>query len=271
MSCDIKTKHLPSDIQTLVAGIAEKEGLVKPVLNFCYNGKGEGLLGIIYYVSVTDVETSKVLELAVKTAPNDPNNMVSDIVNKAYCNEVHFYNHLWRDLREQQKSVKRQLFDAIPTCYSALIVNSKRHKIVMEDLTAKGFHTMNKRKFFDEKHMQLLLKEYGKFHALSFSLNSKFPEKFHKFSQNFSNVFYEMKHITLFVESMRLIFRQCFDLFSNEPDQKLRNIVKYYSENGVNMYFDCQETVEENLVFNHGDCWSNNIMFRHNVSVFTVN
>lgn len=256
------------DIGTSVRRIAEKWGIANYSFTVGENGNGKSALGTLYFVSLSDATGEKVLKFVIKKAPADPLQIASNVINKTYQNEKYFYDELLPIFEDLQDTfLKQRIFSAVPECYLTIVSGQEAPEIILEDLTDKDYYVLEKHFFFGKDHLELVLKQYGKFHALSFFFKYKFPNKFDEYTEKFTNVFSEMKDMNIFTDSLQLIFNQCYNLFSNDADEVLRNALETYSQNGVSTYFKSLEYSGNNSVFLHGDCWSNNIMFKYNVSI----
>lgn len=259
--------NIPHDIEETARKVAEEQSILKPTFQIHENVEDKGALGNIYYVSLIDSTNNRVIKLIIKKAPQD-SHISSEIVKKTYKNENYFYTELWPTFKSLQESfLNGHFFDAIPKYYLTITSGEEPHQIVLEDLNCKNFHIIKRNCFFDRAHLELVLKEYGKFHALSLVLKQKFPESFLELSQKFTNVFSEMENVSLFTDSLKLIFKQCYDIFRNDTDEILLAKLKEYVKNGVEIYFKSVKYVGDNTVLLHGDCWSSNIMFKYNVSI----
>lgn len=259
--------NIPHDIEETAKKVAEEQSILKPTFEIHENVKDKGALGNLYFVSLIDSTNNRVIKLIIKKAPQD-SHMSSEIVKKTYRNENYFYRELWPTFKSLQRLfLNRHFFDAIPKYYLTISSGEEPQQIVLEDLNCKNFHILKRNCFFDKPHLELVLKEYGKFHALSFVLKRKFPEDFLELCQKFTNVFSEMENVPLFTESLKLIFKQCYDIFRNDTDEILRAKLEEYVENGIDIFFKSLKYGGDNTVLLHGDCWSSNIMFKYNVSI----
>lgn len=261
-----KMENMTKDIIHFLGVVAMKEKLVEPNINIQHAKHVEGAMGTIYFASIEDKNGGKKLKICIKKSPTDPLPLTSDLIQKIYNNEYLFYEKLFPLFEHRQHKV----FTPVPKCYFTSRTALGVDKIFLEDLNSKGFKTLEKNKFFDKNHMELIMQEYGRFHAMSFVLKSHMPDAFNKLSKCFSNVFIGMDEVDIFTGSLRLIFKQCYEFFGHDLNEKLKEKLQSYVKDGVGIYFKCQEYSGKHSVFVHGDCWTGNFMFKYHVSTLVL-
>lgn len=187
----------------------------------------------------------------------------NEAVTNLYFNEIQFYQNIWKTLEKFQKKFPRsQPFDKLCKCYAAINEVAKE-KIVMEDLKVLGYQLVPRSDAYNEQQIVLLLKLYGHFHGISAAFRQYNPEEFKSLTQSLKN----STESVFTIPAMRLYITVCcnhmYELVENESvKEKLGIYYEKCTEKALNsIRYD-----GKNPVLNHGDCWSNNIMLKYDVS-----
>ncbi|KAG5896182.1 hypothetical protein JTB14_016957 [Gonioctena quinquepunctata] len=215
---------------------------------------------IIHKVSTEEgiPETGKKLEVVVKKAFDDESLRINFPMEKMFLNECLFYKTIWPTLVEGSSEV----FDKIPKCYSMDITTNKE-KLVLENLKFKNFEVLQKKNFFDKNHVELIFSEYGKFHGLSFAYKTKFPQNFQEISSGLWNFWHHVEDMKVMTESMEITVKQCAKFLTTEDDTEMVDKFKVYEDQVLDIFLESVKYEGDHSVILHGDCWSNNIMFRY--------
>ncbi|KNC29962.1 hypothetical protein FF38_08534 [Lucilia cuprina] len=144
----------------------------------------------------------------------------------------------------------------------AFKMSTQEDYILLEDLTKKGFKNAPRQECLDIEHCEAVLKKMAQWHAASaVRIANKGPYEY-KYSKG------------MFIDSGKDVFKTMLEsslkhLFN--AIKKSPNLVIYQQQlEGLKdnltelLYMECARYEQEFNVLNHGDCWSNNIMFQYN-------
>lgn len=133
--------------------------------------------------------------------------------------------------------------------------------IVLENLKTKGFANCDRLECLDMEHAKAALKKMAQFHAASaylYETKGKYPQIY---EWSIDNEQTREVRRNMYESFLKMIL-SCIEQYNN-ADEYIENLRKYF------------ETYTEALtsanaidwtkfnVLNHGDCWTNNIMFQH--------
>ncbi|CAG9824036.1 unnamed protein product [Phaedon cochleariae] len=216
--------------------------------------KGDNYLGKITSVTVED--GNRKLELILKSAHvGEMRNQIP--IHKAYMREIFVYEQVFAKFKEFQEEYRiSEPFQSHPKLYATSDVEP-RECLVMENLRESGYKLWNRKQLMNPEHISAVLKEYAKLHAVSFAMAEKKPEDFRKLAEVMKNHIWENdKELT--ATYIRSVMNQVLGLFEDDPDTT--EVLKAFEKRLLDLFFDPSND-SENIVFDHGDCWCNNLMF----------
>ena len=114
----------------------------------------------------------------------------------------------------------------------------------------------------NDSHLKFVLEYYGKYHACSFAMQEKFPEKVREITSvvvNFFDILGDDHQIFTLLETT---IDDVAEMYVGSTHDKLKNL-----RNAVIKY--CKQfwsLPEKNFVLTHGDAWCNNLMFKYDGS-----
>lgn len=249
--CDMLKKLLDNDIGNVTVSVCDSNG----------NATGSGL---IFRVSVQDKNNGKELHFVLKQALSGE---IRDLfpIRDVFLNEVYFYTSMWPNfLKFQEKIAPSCRFVHLPECLATMIEDGFE-SLVLEDLSYQGFVNHDKKKALEKDQFENIFKMYGKFHAMSCAYKALKPLEFSELTKglsDLSNIFLENK---LLQYRIKLVHRQCLDIFHNGVDDTVIEKYKHYIHDGVELFQKSLTNYKYPFIV-HGDCWSNNMMFKYDVS-----
>lgn len=225
---------------------------------FDSTSKAEGYIGKIWRAKVK--QGNEEIVFIIKLACEEENHRDFTKADVLYRNEVCFYTKVFpaMDKLQKDKNIKQPF--KIAKCY-ATSLKEKQEAVVLEDLKAAGFEMHDRKKPLDEAHISLVLTQYGKLHALSLALRDQQPEVFKRISSSMT-------------DAISLIYPSFVGGFSQQAEKnvemlKQRGLIaeaqlaqKVFAELDEICCVPCDVNSPYNII-THGDCWSNNIMFKY--------
>lgn len=218
-----------------------------------------------------DNQSSAPESLAVicKTLPTNKNRMKMFNNVDAFEREVYFYNKILPVLETFQKkrltNYEKDGFVAYPKCYVATRIDNQII-IILEDLKTSGYVTWNRDNNLSIETVSMIMKELGKFHALSFALRDQCPEIMEEFTNDMNDMI-----VLMFNDFYGKITRQAFNVAIEIVDDPVAlSVLTELREIFIQLMEDILRKNKSGAfgVIGHGDFYENNILFRfeHNVS-----
>lgn len=257
---------VPDDVIDLVNKIIDKNNW-GPVLDIQYSPgskMGDGYAS--KHVAVSIRTSAEEYKLFVKYAVKF--NMPEDVpMHKLYSNEVYFYNTVYPAyLRFLSERNADNLFGNVPKIYGT----SPENTIALENLKSRGFNLFDRTKCMDDTHINLVLKTFARFHAVSFSFKDQDKEGYDKLVANWDGDFIggagkDSLVLKIYMDMIR-------DGFSKLDPVKDKFILDKCNANDlIDSIPDVSKHSDEYSILVQGDCHNNNIMFLYEVSLFNFN
>lgn len=228
--------------------------------------KGDGYLGEITTVKVCGLDKlneSKELNFVVKTASVGEEQRKFMPIKKIYQREAYMYNVIFPQFQKFQaeKSVTNP-FKSVAKCYTTSL-KDEAEALVFNNLRSEGYDTCNRQIPMNEDHLVMGLKEYGKFHALSFALRDQEPENFEKLTSCIDDVFAEFVIQSNFECMFKVANRNLREKLEKAGYGNLGDRLKILDEEINDILIEYCKKETNNFVILHGDCHSNNMMFKY--------
>ncbi|XP_044730097.1 uncharacterized protein LOC123293369 [Chrysoperla carnea] len=140
----------------------------------------------------------------------------------------------------------------------------------MNDLTSELYHHLDRKQPLNLQHCKIFMKTIGKFHALSFALKDYCQRK----NIDFDEIVYKIREDIFLNASNRdeineqillqndFIIQTCFD---TNVDQLIIEKVNNFSKRFCNTLYELIQPKDndEYSVIIHGDCWTNNLLYKY--------
>ncbi|XP_017767832.1 PREDICTED: uncharacterized protein LOC108556296 [Nicrophorus vespilloides] len=230
------------------------------------SAKGDNYLGIITKATVkakSKEGVKRTFHWIIKNASDNEEFRLLMHIKNLFTREIYIYQSVFPEFFKLQDELNiKDRFENVPHVHT--IFDGVPETIIMEDLKEQGYVMLNRRKPLDYDHCMMALKEYAKFHALSFALKHKRPGVFKQLSDNLHENFFSVMGVEGMNINMANLNDKVFKAMKPEDEEALDKFKKY-SENAFGMAVDQiqAESAGEYAVVTHGDSWVNNILYKY--------
>lgn len=261
---------VPCYIKELIKQIADREGYTNySITHSAGSNAGDGFLGDLlrFKINGNQNNTLSSLSLICKMPTPNPLRRAEYNTDITFGCEIYLYGYLLPYLIEFQKEngvSEADGFYSFPKCYATVFDEKPNgdHAIVMEDLMSSNYYMWDKFKTIDYEHVKLVMEELGKFHALSFAIRDKNPEKLNEIRSKGINKF----HKTMYgsedaMEFYNINIKKAIDALEPHETELIEKLRSNDIHEVVEQVFS-NTTPEPFGVLVHGDVWNNNIMYK---------
>lgn len=253
----------------------DKVALAEGFQNYTFNieagsGVGDGFVGILFKVTIIENNSDKQIHVVVKAPPENMARRRDFGAMEMFEREVYVYNVVLPEFVQFQvenRITKSMGFFNFPKCYFAEF-NTERDDsiIIMEDLRTTDHKMWDKFVPTNYEHTKLFVAALGRFHAVSFAIKHQRPEQFAKFKNMNDNMTERMTGEQM-VSMMQSSIDRAIGTLNDNEQQKKNKIMNIRDNFGSIMRELVDGTIAEPYsVIGHGDCWSNNFMYKYQVS-----
>ncbi|XP_016980500.1 uncharacterized protein LOC108045629 [Drosophila rhopaloa] len=176
-------------------------------------------------------------------------NNIFDVERGMYLEVVPELEQMYRDVGVEVK------FGA-----EAYEIEASDYYVLLEDLKPRGFKNADRLQGLDQAHTENVLKKFAQWHAASaVRVELKGP-----YNEKYTKGFFETKEImdTFCKSSTKTLLKQ---IDQYEGHEAYVNDLHSVSEKSFDIVNDLMEPKSDEFnALNHGDGWSNNIMFQYN-------
>lgn len=257
--------ELTNEIEKLLYETAQKLKISNFETKFANSAiRGEGFIGEFYLARIINKNTNEIVEVAIKKAFTNQQKRDELNVRVAYEVEINFYSKIFPTLKNFQieKSIKEP-FTQIAKYYYGTI-EEYREALVLQNLKTEGYNIRNVKELLDEEHYNMIFETYGKFHALSMAFKDQYFEEYKKLTDIKDSMLIIMnsdsckalvdgimKEVFNNFDTDSELYKKCLK-YINNSNEELNKVAIYNGKNSV---------------ITHGDCWSNNIMYKYSVKM----
>lgn len=269
--------QLPDFVIELIDKIANDTGIIDYRIETESGSKqNDGIVAAL--ISVALIGNQKVadspavpikLQLMCKLMPENATKCKEWCIDQLFEREVLMYTKvlpLFLEFQREKGLTADQCFQAYPKCYASIVDHTKgRYAIIMEDLRSRDFRMWDCRTAPPVDHLKCVLGELAKFHAVSFALKDQRPQ-----------VFDELRQLDDLIMSMyynggmdNMMNEACDHAIVIADNPRFAAKLTELKENNLEIMgkYVRKEMTTECGVIGHGDCWTNNSMFRYDDEV----
>lgn len=183
---------LPEFIMKLLHTIAKDQGFIDYKIDTkSGSNDGDNFLGVLTAVILSGTKAGKSepeeLHLLCKMPPMSKEQRKGLNTDCVFDREVCIYSELLPkfDAFQREKNLNDdESFISYPKAFASVYdEENETHVIIMEDLRPKNYKMWPKEKTVPVDHMMRVMKELGKFHAISFAMKDQRPHEFAKFKK----------------------------------------------------------------------------------------
>lgn len=225
------------------------------------SSKGDNYVAEIKFVTISG--DNRQLNVIVKKSPVNEDFRKFFPVEHIFRNEIRVYDTVLRTFRAfQEENNVKDPFDNYPKLFGNC-EEKYSECLVLEDLIRSGYRHWNRKLEMDTEHIKLVMATYGKFHAVSFALKKKYPDKFQELSGLLKQP-EEWQSSTFggFLKNVVPAIQKAVtgNVVLEKAFQRLTDDLETY-------FLQLKSEYDDVSVINHGDCWNNNMLFKYKVGI----
>jgi hypothetical protein len=231
--------------------------------------KGEGFAGDILFVSVKGTDKNgieKKCEFVLKCSKPSEALRENTVIQDIFLNEIYVYDKIFPLFQKFQtdKGVDDS-FQSVPRCYGTFTSKS-REVVILENLKSKGYELWTYKRPLTRNHINLVVKEYGKLHAISVALKEQQPEQFQEVIDGYVDIWTKFVETSDISSVFEKLVKEIYDLLKSEMSEQDSQKWLSFQRQVRFVMTDLAQNVDGLKVVTHGDCWNNNFMYQHTVS-----
>ncbi|KAF5270853.1 hypothetical protein FQA39_LY08298 [Lamprigera yunnana] len=226
---------------------------------------GDNYLGVIAKVQV---KTEKlIMNWILKSAMQQEAFRSFLSVPKVYAREVYVYDKVLFEFNRFQKekcvSKPFKSYAKYHTCF----LTAPYECFIMDDMKVLGYKLWKRSEPLDYNHVLLVMREYGRFHALSFAMRDQKPSLFQEISENIEEIFFNeeafLRDDMLKFQDVQLekIVKALDPLLCESVHEKFMRFKERMTETIKTVIHST--AVGKYSVVCHGDSWINNFLFKY--------
>ncbi|KAJ3646085.1 hypothetical protein Zmor_023694 [Zophobas morio] len=229
--------------------------------------KGDGYVGDVIFVVVTGIDKqgkNKEYDLVLKCSKPSAALMESvPVFRQAFVREAYLYQHVFPLFKQFQisKGIEKP-FDSVPKCYG-VYSDDFRYVIVLENLKKLGYDLWPKAKPLTREVIDIVIKDYAKFHATSVALEEQHPEIFQKLLDGSAeDLVKQIVETAGFVTMFQDAVEEVYELLTNDVEKDILEQWLELKDKVRFIFGELTSAIDDLKVINHGDAWVNNFLYK---------
>ncbi|XP_063932922.1 uncharacterized protein LOC135144775 isoform X2 [Zophobas morio] len=184
-------------------------------------------------------------------------------MKEVFLNEIYMYETIFPYFSkfQQEKGIKAP-FDSFPKCYGSFTTENME-VIVLENLKRIGYELWPKRDPLSRKHIDMVVTQYGKFHAISLALQKERPAEFQEFVDTLTKLLKKFEITDNVKTLLSTPVIESYELLKNDLKNDILQKWKGLKDEVDSFYKKSPDTLPGLKVISHSDCWNNNFMYLH--------
>lgn len=234
--------------------------------------KGDNYIGVVFRAQAECRRTGKKLNIIVKLPPLNEARRNQFFVRPSFEREISFYTEIYPMMAEMQREKGINLkadecseaFSQIPHCYRTCLVEFEE-AILMGDLKDHGFEMFDRHQEPKLEHFELVVKTLGRFHAMSFALKDQHPERIEPY-KSMVELFTTREDDASMEQWFGMLITRALETLDQESEPEIyEKTKKVLDVKFMDMIKELTtgKLAEPYAVICHGDCWNNNMLFKH--------
>ncbi|KAJ3649689.1 hypothetical protein Zmor_021416 [Zophobas morio] len=257
------------EIHSWLSAIFDQEIIENASVTILGNSeKGNGQCGEVIFVTITDTHKNTSdgeYNLAIKSSKSDTALMAqTPAIRDAFKNEIYFYQKIFPAFRKFQ--IDRGItnpFNSVPRYYGSYSDDVK-DVIALENLKKNGYVMWDTCTPLTRKHIDLVVEEYSKFHAVSVAMKELQHEAYQHLKDGIvTDVFKKFFRSYSAVIYFKNAVEQLHELLKDDLDEDILKKWLGFKEQVHSICFDMAPSDDDLEVITHGDCWNNNFMYKY--------
>ncbi|XP_058443604.1 uncharacterized protein LOC131425602 isoform X2 [Malaya genurostris] len=234
------------------------------------SNKGDNYLGVVFRAEAECRRTGKKVNIIAKLPPLTEARRKQFFARASFEREISFYTEIYPMMEEFQREKGLdttdgcKAFNQIPRCLRTCLVDCEE-AILMNDLKEAGFDMFDRHKELTVSHFRLVVSALGRLHALSFALKDQRPERMKRFMEMIDIFLTRDQDDTMDQWFTMLIDRTLGTLDCKKEPELYAKTKKALDVKFLDTIKDMTDgkAAEPYAVICHGDCWNNNMLFKH--------
>lgn len=239
------------------------------------SSKGDNYIGIVYRVLVKDSspQLDKKLGFIIKMPPMHPQRREQFFARPCFLREITVYEELLplfeRFQQEKGIDIPSEGFYHAPNCYHC-ISDEFTEALFMQDLKLDGYQMYDRCQEMSYEHALKAVESLAKFHAVSFAIKDQcVTDPAYKKCMEMEDIWLARRDNKMMNEYMTGLSQRALGTLDPEKDERIYERVKgvlTQSYIGNLEKVICSEVAEPYAIVCHGDFWTNNILYKSEVS-----
>lgn len=262
------TEGLSENQFKFIKEVLQKRGLAnKKVILENVGSAGDNYMANVRRIIVQDLD-GKPFKIIVKIASKNPMMRSMLSTHQAFYNEHVMYTEVLPKFKNIQKTagVSKEDIFKFAECYGSY-VEEPDELILLEDLKESNHIMLDRFQSLSNECMLSVLKNLAIFHSLSFVLKHNQPDMFHNFENKLFDIWStfgrneQTQNVLIQLEKFTLNLLSD----SEERSKVVKGSITKIGSNFAKLRKN--DAVSKHIVIKQGDAWTNNIMFRFDVSI----